>query len=79
MGFIIAITMQYSMLSYTIKIGACALNFAIGAYLYLIAMSKCIKQNLFAICRNTRSKDGGEQILIQPLIEYIEFYSRVKR
>lgn len=77
-GFVMAITLQYIIFTYAMKVGACVLTLAIGLYLYVIAMSECIKQILFAISQSTRTE--AEQNLIQEqLIEYIEFDANVKR
>lgn len=73
-----AITLQYIIFTYAMKVGACVITLAIGLYLYVIAMSECIKQILFAISQSTRTE--AEQNLIQEqLIEYIEFDANVKR
>lgn len=77
-GFLTSIAMQYIMFSYAMKIGTCVIALAIGFYLYLIAMQKCIKQNLAAIERHIQSKTEQKFIRNQ-LIEYIQFDSKVKR
>lgn len=41
--------MQYIMQMCLLLTGACALVFGIGAYLFLIAISKCLKVSLFGI------------------------------
>lgn len=58
--------------------GACILALSVGFYLYAMAMCKCIKQNLFAVSRNSQVKIKRAHIGEQ-LIEFIGFHSRVKQ
>lgn len=77
-GFLIAIVIQYTMISYASMIGACVIAFALGFYLYTIAMTKCIKGSLFSINRNAQLKIKRKCIFKQ-LVEFIEFHSKVKQ
>lgn len=70
------------MISYALKIGTCIVALGIGSYLYFIAMSKCIKQNLFAVsqrCRLEIESEAERKLIWNQIIEYIEFDSSVKR
>lgn len=79
-GFISAVAMQYVMLSCTLKISASGVSLPIGCTLYFFAMSKCIKQNLFAISQSCPFKtDRSQKLIRDQFIEYIEFDSSVKR
>lgn len=77
-GFLIATTMQYTVFSYAMKIGACLMSFAVGLNFYVVAMSKYVKQHLSAIKRSHRSK-FKRRLIRKQLIEYIAFDSSVKR
>lgn len=77
-GFLVANTIQCVMLSYALLIGACALVLAIGGFLYIIELSKCIKHRLFALGPRTDAKTNLTCILNQ-LAEFIELHSNVKQ
>lgn len=81
-GFLIALALQYIMFSYAAKIAAGVLALAIGLYLYTIAMSKCVKQNLIAMSQSFRSKSQSKTarpFIRDQFIEYIKCYSSVRR
>lgn len=68
------------MLWYILVISACILSFGFGCYLYVNASSKCTKGALFAVDRCTHNHAETEQeILLKRLMEYVEFYSRVRQ
>lgn len=69
---------EYAMASYGLKIGACALCFAIGSFLYSMAACKCLKENLSAIQGSTKHKTSRKLILEQ-MIEFIGFHSQTKQ
>lgn len=72
---------QYMLFAYLLYVAACVLVLAFGSFLYAMAMTKCIEENLFAIGKSTQAKvKQTEQIeLWEQLIEYIEFHSRAKQ
>lgn len=70
----VAMAVQYTMFSCGMKIGACALVFASGAYFYGIAISECIKMSLFAINENAKSKTNRCHLLEQ-IIEFLKLHS----
>lgn len=61
------------------KIGACALALAIGSYLFGIAGSKCLKENLLSISISTESMANDQKCVLDKFIEFIEFHSQVKQ
>lgn len=73
-GYIIAIAIQYVMLSYTLLIGAFVSILFIESFIYVIAMGKCVKTSLFAVGQRMDVKSG----VLQQFIEFIEFDSHVK-
>lgn len=73
-----AITLQYILASYGLMIGVCILALAIGTYLWVIAMTKCMKRILFAISQHADA-EIDRSVLSEQLIEFIEYHSRVKR
>lgn len=77
-GFLIAIAIQNALFSYALMIGACLVAFGIGAYLYEIAVSNCIKGSLFAINRNTQAK-ADQSILLEQFIEFLKLHSNAKQ
>lgn len=79
-GFSMALATLYVMLSYILQVGTCAIALGMGLYLYAIAMSECIKQNLLAISQCCRSKTESDKKLVwEQFIEYIGFDSSAKR
>lgn len=74
-GYFIAVAIQYAMLWYSLLIGVCVVIWCVESYIYVNAMSKCIKSSLLAI---SQSMDDGGQIREQ-FIEFIEFDLRVKQ
>lgn len=77
-GFLITMAVQYLMFVWMVMIGACVAVLVIGFYVYVIAMSKCIKQILSAIDKSLRVKTNRKRIGVQ-LIEFIEFHTQVKQ
>lgn len=77
-GFLIAMTVQCTIITYMAMIGACVLAVAIGSYFYTMAASKCIKENLFTVTENCRDKSKRKLIRVQ-LIEFIDFHTQVKQ
>ena len=75
--FLIAIGIHYVMLLYAIMIGACVLALAIGSYLYIIALNKCMKESLNVINQTTHDKINRIGIG-KRLSEFIELHSNVK-
>lgn len=68
------------MFSCTLKIGGSVLALAIGLYLYAIATSKWVKQKLLAIGQSIPCQSqSGRNSLRKQFIEYIEFYSNLRR
>lgn len=61
-------------------IGACALSFGIGSFLYVNALSKCSKGALFAVGLCTDNYTETERkISLERLNEYVGLFSRVKQ
>lgn len=77
-GFLVAVVIQYTMMSYAAMIGACIIAFAFGFYLYTTAMTKCIKGILFHVNRSAESKTNRKMVHKQ-IVEFIRFHSRVKQ
>lgn len=77
-GYLIAIAIEYVMAWYLLVIGAVLIPLAIGSYLYLMALSKCVKGALFAVSQCTNGTKTNQEIL-ERIIEYAELYSRVKQ
>ena len=77
-GFLVAIAIQYVMLSYTLIVAAVMMTLAIGAYLFGMAASKCIKGSLFNISRNIKARRSRKHVMKQ-VIEFVEFHSTVKQ
>lgn len=67
--------MQYALGRYALMVGACIAVLAIEFFIYTNAMSKCIKQSLFAI---SKSKGHSGKIREQ-FIEFLEYHTRVKQ
>lgn len=65
------------MTTYILMTGACVAALGIGCYLYAIAASKCIKENLFAIIKNFENKN--KRSIRDQLIEFIDFHTKVKQ
>lgn len=76
-GFMIAMTTQYVMFLYGIKVPACVLALSIGSYLYSIALSKDVKGSLFMFKRNIQSK-ADQSLLLEQLAEFIDLHSNAK-
>lgn len=74
--YLVAIGIQYAMTSYAVKIGACVIALGISSFLYVIASSKCFKENLSSI--DTIDKIDQNTIWDQ-FIEFIEFHSHMKQ
>lgn len=62
------------MLLYGLRIGACALVYASGFYLYGIAISDCIKSSLNAINQNAKLK-AKRSHLSKQFIEFVVLHS----
>lgn len=77
LGYLIAIGIQYAITAYGVLIGACIISLGIGSFLYVIASTKCIRGNLFAINRCTN--DSDKQHIWDQFIEFIQYHSRVKQ
>lgn len=77
-GFFMATTLQYILASYGLFIGVCILALAIGVYLFGNAMSKCIKEILFAISEHSNA-EIDRSVLLEQFIEFIQYHSRVKQ
>lgn len=71
----VAIALKYAEISCLLLIGACAMIAAIEFYVYAIAMSICIKQNLFSISQETTE----EHIILEQFVEFIKFHAEVKQ
>lgn len=69
---------QFVMFSWGEMIGACILLLTVGAYLYAIAMSKCIEKSLNAVNHNARA-ETDQSILLKQLIEFLESHSNTKQ
>lgn len=63
------------MLSYIFLISACVIIPSTESYIYVMAMSKCMKINLLSISKNAEDKVE----IREKFIEFIEFDSRVKQ
>lgn len=77
-GFLAAIAILYGMLTCVALIGGSVLILAIGFYIYQLAVSKCIKENLCAIEESSRIKTE-RQLIRGQLIEFIEFHTKAKQ
>lgn len=76
--YLIAVIMEYTMLSYSLKIPACTISLGFGSYLVGIAASKCLKQCIFSINRSTATTVDGV-LIFEQFAEFIEFHSQIKR
>lgn len=74
-----ATQVQYAIILYIMRIVACVLMLAIGAYLYFVALSKIIKGSLFSINRNAQAKRANQSILLERIIEFLDLHSSVKQ
>lgn len=77
-GFTVAIAIQFGGISYVALVGACALNMAVGGFLYAIAMAKCVKRSLLTINKKAHSKTHRNRIPDQ-LNEVLQFHSLAKQ
>lgn len=77
LGYLVAIALEYVVVSYVLLIAACLIIFGISAYLYIIALSKCIKGSLFAIGRRTQNKRNRH--ISDRFIEFAQFHGQVKQ
>lgn len=78
MGYTVALGIQFVILSYAMTIAASDMALAIGSYLYAIAASKCIKQDLMDISQSARDKRDQNRIRKQ-IFKFIDFHTRVKQ
>lgn len=76
--FLLAMAIQCIMLGSMLLIGACILTLGTGTYLYAIAMSKCIKENLFTIIESCRNKNK-RHLICEQLVEFIDFHTNAKQ
>lgn len=76
-GYLVAIAIQYTMISYAAIIGSSVTTFGIGTYLYVIASCECIKENLLSMRMTNGNDANGESV--EQLIEFIQFHSLVKQ
>lgn len=77
-GFLVAISIQYTITAYGLTFCACVFGLAVGCFLYVIALNKIIKASLFNFSQNTRAKID-QIILLEQLIEFIELHSGAKQ
>lgn len=77
-GYLAAITMQYAIIVYGLQVGACAASLAFGCYFYVMAATKCLKQNLSAIKQSAKRK-SDRKFIREQLVEFVEFHSHTKQ
>lgn len=77
-GFLIAISIQYTMFKYGSRICTCFFALSIGSQLYAIALSKAIKGSLLSINQNNQAK-SDEPILLEQINEFIELHSNAQQ
>lgn len=70
-------TLQYVVVLYMASIGTSGLSLVIGAYLYLVAASKCIQGSLNAIGQCTNEKINKN--ILQKFIEFVQFHAQIKQ
>lgn len=73
----VAGAIEYGMFSYSVWICACYALLVVEYFLYAMAMTECIKQNLTCIKQCGATEEQSE--LLEQFNEYIEFYSRAKQ
>lgn len=78
LGYLIASAIQYVMLLHASMIGANIVSLTFGCYFFAVAITKCFKCSLFAICQSTASETNRTCIWKQ-LLEFVEFQSRVEK
>lgn len=80
-GYFIAMVIEYAIASYAMTLGALTVATGVGAYLYMIASSKCIKVSLFSIGRRATTIYDDDQThrTLDHFVEFIQFHSFVKQ
>lgn len=78
LGFSIALTFQFTILSYAVVIAGCVIALAIGSYSYGVVLSKALKVSLNSINRHVRRKKN-EICILDEIIEFVQFHSRGKQ
>lgn len=78
-GFLVAIAIQYVMVTYFLVIAAPILIMVIASYLYCIAVSKIVKRGLLHINRNAQAKEIDQSTLLEQIIESLKMYSCMKQ
>lgn len=77
-GFLISISIEHIMITYALIIGVCALNFSIETYLFVMATTKVIKQNLNSINENDKTNQTRTSISTQ-FSQFVRYHSMVKQ
>lgn len=76
--YLMAMAIQIIATTYSFTIAACILSLSVGFTLFLFAMSKVAKISVICINQKAGDKTARKRILEQ-LIEFLEFHSRMKQ
>lgn len=66
------------MITYALLVGTCVLNFSLGTFLFVMAMTKIMKQNLNAINESANNKHK-RALIAKQFSQFVQYHSMVKQ